>query len=114
MTERPAGTVTFLYTNIEGSTAHWEQAPAAMRWAVDRHATLIRQAVAAYDGHVFRTVGDGTCAAFATAPAALAAQQTRVTKPWGKIGLLRVRLAAQPDSSPPAPAAAWLRNSVSV
>src|SRR5262245_34569386 len=72
MAEPPTGTVTHLSTDLEGSTALWEARPRAMRAAVERHDTLIRQAVAAHHGHVFRTVGDGLCAAFAATPDAVA------------------------------------------
>ncbi len=69
----PAGTVTFLFTDIEGSTRLWEETPEAMRLALARHDTLLRQAIEDNDGVVFKTVGDAFCAAFATAPNALAA-----------------------------------------
>src|SRR5262245_17788115 len=100
MAERPdlpAGTVTFLYTDLEGSTRQWEQHPAAMRAAVARHLALLRAAIRAQGGHVFRTVGDGVCAAFATAPAALgaaaAAQRVLQGVAGGAGGPLRARLA---------------------
>jgi hypothetical protein len=67
-----------------------------MRAAVARHDTLIRQAVATHHGHVFRIAGDGLCAAFATAPKAVAAaltgQQALLDEEWGETPL-RVRLA---------------------
>ncbi len=63
MAELPAGTVTFLYTDIEGSTALWERHPTAMRAAVERHDGLLRQAITGHHGCVFRRVGDGLCAA---------------------------------------------------
>lgn len=69
----PSGTITFLFTDIEGSTQLWEQYPEAMKVALARHDTLLRQAIEAYQGHVFKTVGDAFCAAFPTAPEALAA-----------------------------------------
>jgi predicted ATPase/class 3 adenylate cyclase len=97
MAELPSGTVTFLYTDLEGSTARWEQAPAAMRRAVARHDALLRQAVVAHGGHAFRSTGDGLCAAFATAPAAvaaaLAAQRALHAEAWGEAGPLRARMA---------------------
>src|SRR4051794_21254705 len=93
----PRGTVTFFYTDLEGSTRQWEQQPAAMRAAVDRHMTLLRRAIQAHLGHVFRTTGDGLCAAFTTAPdalsAAVEAQRAVQGEPWGKTGPLRVRMA---------------------
>lgn len=74
----PTGTVTFLFTDIEGSTKLWERYPIAMRAALAHHDTLLRQAIEAKAGYVFKTVGDAFCAAFTTAPqaveAALAAQ----------------------------------------
>ncbi len=69
----PSGTVTFLFTDIEGSTALWEHQPQAMSAALARHDALMRDAIASRNGWVFRTVGDAFCAAFATAPEALAA-----------------------------------------
>ena len=69
--QRPTGTVTFLFTDIEGSTTRWEQQPAAMRAALARHDALLRAAIEAHGGLVFKTVGDAFCAAFACADAAL-------------------------------------------
>jgi predicted ATPase/DNA-binding SARP family transcriptional activator len=69
----PEGTVTFLFTDIEGSTRLWEEQPEAMQAALARHDALLRQAIEARAGWVFKTLGDQFCAAFATAPDALAA-----------------------------------------
>lgn len=55
----PTGTVTFLFTDVEGSTRLWEQQPAAMRQALVRHDALIEQAVACHDGVVVRPRGEG-------------------------------------------------------
>ena len=68
MTTRPSGTVTFLFTDIEGSTRRWEQHRAAMKEALARHDTLLRRAIEAQGGYVFRLEGDAFRAAFATAP----------------------------------------------
>src|SRR5437870_4001298 len=73
MQELPSGTVTFLFTDIEGSTKLWEQYPEAMQLALARHDALLRHVIEAQNGRVFKTVGDQFCAAFATAPEALAA-----------------------------------------
>ena len=62
MTDLPTGTVTFLFTDIQGSTALWERHPGAMRQAQVRHDALLRDAIATHRGHVFRPVGDGFCA----------------------------------------------------
>ena len=98
MTALPAGTVTFLFTDMEGSTAHWEQQRAAMQAALARHDAILREAIAAHGGHVFKTVGDGFYATFVTAPdaveAAVAAQQALQAEAWGaETGPLRVRMA---------------------
>ena len=69
----PNGTVTFLFTDIEGSTRLWETQHAAMQAALPRHDALVRHCIAAHGGHVFKTGGDAFCAAFHTAPDALAA-----------------------------------------
>jgi predicted ATPase/class 3 adenylate cyclase len=93
----PTGTVTFLYTDIEGSTAGWERDPAAMKAAVAHQEALLRAAIDAHHGHVFRTVGDGLCAAFARSPdavaGALAAQQALHAESWDGVGPLRARMA---------------------
>ena len=86
MTTPPAGTVTFLSTDIEGSTTRWEHAPEAMQVALARHDALLRAAIAAHEGVVVQTGGDSFVAAFATAPAALLAalqaQRALQTEPW--------------------------------
>ncbi len=73
MSEPPTGVVTFLFTDIEGSTQLWEQAPEAMKRALAWHDRVLQGAIAAQGGYLFKTVGDAVCAAFPTAPAALAA-----------------------------------------
>jgi len=69
----PTGTVTFLFSDIEGSTERWETDRDAMRSAVARHERIVRDAISRHNGYVFKTVGDGVCAAFRTAPEALSA-----------------------------------------
>ena len=92
----PTGTVTFLFTDIEGSTPLQQKFPAAMRDALARHHAILRDAIAANDGHVFNVIGDAFCAAFSAAPAgataALAAQRALNAAPWGETGPLRVRM----------------------
>src|SRR5213593_4107212 len=96
-TPLPSGTVTFLFTDIEGSTRLWEQHPEAMRPALARHDALLRSTLQSHGGHVFKSMGDQFCAAFATAPealaAALVAQRALGAEPWGEVGPLRVRMA---------------------
>ena len=97
MRQPPTGTVTFLFTDIEGSTKLWESSPEAMRPALERHDLVLRQAIAAHNGYVFKTVGDAFCAAFATAPegltGALAAQLALAAEPWETETPLLVRMA---------------------
>jgi predicted ATPase/class 3 adenylate cyclase len=97
MSPMPGGTVTFLFTDIEGSTKLWEQHPDAMRTALARHDELLRQAIEDNEGVVFKTIGDAVCAAFATAPdalnAALAAQCSLHSEHWPDALSLRVRMA---------------------
>src|SRR3954453_3938212 len=97
MAELPSGTVTFLLTDVEGSTALWEEAPEAMRAALARHDALLRAAIGEHGGQVVKTTGDGFHAAFARATdavaAALAAQRRLLAEPWGRAGPVRVRMA---------------------
>ena len=94
---RPTGTVTFLFTDIEGSTRLWEAQPEAMPAALARHDELMRYAIGSRSGHVFKTVGDAFCAAFHTAPdalaAALEAQRALHLERWPEAVKLRVRMA---------------------
>jgi class 3 adenylate cyclase len=69
----PSGTVTFLFTDIEGSAALWERERQATARAVERHLDLLRGAITSQGGVVFKIVGDAVQAAFATAPAAVEA-----------------------------------------
>src|SRR5262249_10985005 len=69
----PEGTITFLFTDIEGSTRLWEEHAEAMREALVRHDALLRHAIRSHGGHVFKTFGDQFCAAFVRATEALAA-----------------------------------------
>jgi predicted ATPase/class 3 adenylate cyclase len=93
----PTGTVTFLFTDIEGSTERWERHRDAMRSAVRRHEEVMREAMAAHDGHVFKTIGDAFCAAFynvaAAIAAALDAQRSLAKQDWSAVDGLKVRMA---------------------
>lgn len=76
MAERPTGTVTFLFTDIEGSTRLWEDQPNAMRLVLARHDALLRDAIESNDGTVFKTIGDAFCAVFERACDAVNAAAT--------------------------------------
>ena len=97
----PSGMVTFLFTDIEGSTTHWEQHKEAMRRSVARHDAILRETIAAHGGSVFKTVGDAVCAAFAhpvaAVSAALDAQRAFHTEAWEATGPLWVRMAVHTD-----------------
>jgi predicted ATPase/class 3 adenylate cyclase len=99
MSGLPTGTVTFLFTDVEGSTRLWEQHPQAMRLALARHDALIEETVAGHGGVVVRPRGEGDSrfAVFARATEAVAAaaalQQALHTEPWPAETPLRVRLA---------------------
>jgi len=69
----PTGTVTFLFTDIEGSTPLWEQFPDAMQIALARHDALLRRAIESSEGCIVKTTGDGVYAVFGDAAHALAA-----------------------------------------
>jgi predicted ATPase/class 3 adenylate cyclase len=97
MSDLPSGTVTFLFTDIEGSTRLWEQHSEAMRHVLTRHDVLLRQAIERHNGHVFKTIGDAFYAAFSTASealgAALSAQQALQAEARGAGRPLQVRMA---------------------
>ncbi len=97
MNNPPTGTVTFLFTDIEGSTKKWEQYPDAMGAAVTRHDVLLREAIEVQGGYVFKTVGDAFCAAFgnpqAALAAALSAQRTFLAQDWSEVDSIRARMA---------------------
>jgi predicted ATPase/class 3 adenylate cyclase len=92
----PSGTVTFLFTDIAGSTRHWDTAPDAMRTALERHDVIVREAIARHGGAVFSTGGDGFGAAFARAgdacAAATDAQTELASAPWPEGAEIRVRM----------------------
>jgi predicted ATPase/class 3 adenylate cyclase len=94
---QPTGTLTFLFTDIEGSTRLWDQSPGMMQTALARHDAILRNAIESSGGFVFKTVGDAFHAAFPTAAAALAAalaaQEQLLNQDWGDLGPVRVRMA---------------------
>jgi predicted ATPase/class 3 adenylate cyclase len=95
MSAQPTGTVTHLFTDIEGSTALWEQHPEAMPAALARHDAVLRETIQAHAGHVVKSTGDGFYAVFPTAPAALAAALAALralqVEAWGE-AVIKVRM----------------------
>jgi predicted ATPase/class 3 adenylate cyclase len=99
--ELPTGTVTFLFTDVEGSTRLWEENPEAMKKALSRHDEIVRGAIERNQGVVFSTMGDGMAAVFVSAPAALRAtleaQQELAVEAWRETGPLLVRMGLHSD-----------------
>ena len=86
MADPGSGTVTFLFTDIEGSTRLWEDHPDAMPEALAQHDAILSDAVDSAGGHVVKTTGDGVFAVFGRADAALMARWRRSgpsTLPFG-------------------------------
>ena len=71
----PSGTLTFLLSDVVGSTRAWEDHPDAMKAALERHDSIVRGAIEAHDGYVFSTAGDAFAASFGRASDAVAAAQ---------------------------------------
>src|SRR5271168_4954012 len=75
----PSGVVTFLFTDVEGSTRRWEADAEGMRAALAAHDEVLRKAIEEHGGWLFKHTGDGVCAAFASpgsaVDAAVAAQR---------------------------------------
>jgi predicted ATPase/class 3 adenylate cyclase len=93
----PSGTVTFLMTDIEGSTRLWEEYPEEMAVALRRHDDLLRQCIEDNAGYVVKTVGDAFHAAFPTGAQAVAAatnaQRLLGDEEWPAPVTVRVRVA---------------------
>ncbi len=96
MAELPSGTVTFLFTDVEGSSRLWEDHPDAMHDVLARHDEIVRGAIESHGGHVVKTTGDGFHAAFRTArdalEAALSAQQALAVEPPVQGVVVKVRM----------------------
>jgi predicted ATPase/class 3 adenylate cyclase len=97
MVQLPSGTVTFLFSDVEGSTQLLERHGAAMGGALARHHALFEQIIERHGGAIFETVGDAVYAAFPTAAAAVAAaldgHRALAAEDWGSLGRLAVRIA---------------------
>ena len=67
MNSLPTGTVTFLFTDIEGSTKLWDEHPEAMKSALEEHDSILKEAIELNHGYIIKTTGDGVHAVFTTA-----------------------------------------------
>ena len=92
MVELPSGTVTFLFTDLEGSTRLWEEQPEAMTAALARHDAIVRGAIASHHGRVVKTTGDGFHGVFARPDDALGAAVEAQRAIAGEAGEGGVRL----------------------
>jgi predicted ATPase/class 3 adenylate cyclase len=103
MGDFPTGTVTFLFTDIQGSTRLWQEQPDAMAIAHARHDKILREAIESYHGYIFQIVGDSFSAAFQNAvggvQAVLAAQRGLQTETWGETGAIKVRMGLHTGSA---------------
>lgn len=93
----PTGTVTFLFTDIEGSTQRWDRFGRDMETALRRHDVILREAVERHDGVVFKTIGDAFCVVFGRAESALEAalglQRDIAREDFSAVDGIRVRAA---------------------
>src|SRR5206468_860087 len=89
--------MTFLFSDVEGSTRLLERFPRAQPLALDRHDAILTAAIASHHGAILETVGDGFYIAFARASdavgAALDAQLALRAQDWGEVGGIKVRMA---------------------
>ncbi|HRQ21904.1 MAG TPA: adenylate/guanylate cyclase domain-containing protein, partial [Anaerolineales bacterium] len=91
----PTGTVTFLFTDIEGSTKLWREHPEGMSKSHARHNAILQNAIETNNGYIFQVIGDAFCAAFHRAgdaiKAALQAQVELTSEAWGE-AVIKVRM----------------------
>ena len=92
----PSGVVTFLFTDVEGSTQIWEDRPVEMEGALAAHDEIVRRTIEACGGYVFSTQGDSFAAAFerpddAVAAACSAQQELHAAELGPDLGL-RIRI----------------------
>ncbi len=97
MATLPTGTVTLLFSDIEGSTKRWTEHPEEMARALRRHDEVLRSTIEAGGGHVFKTMGDAFCAVFWRPQDAIAAvidaQRLLIAEDFSDVDGLRVRMA---------------------
>lgn len=103
MSSLPSGTVTFLFTDIEGSTKLWQEQPEAMTISHARHDEILRTAIESNHGYVFQIVGDSFSATFHNAVdglrAVISAQRGLQTESWGETNALKVRMGLHTGSA---------------
>ncbi len=102
----PTGTVTFLFTDIDGKTPLWDREPQTMRPALAQHDAVLRMAFAAHGGQVYKFIGDVVQAAFALlangVAAAPAAQRELAAVAWPTCVPRRVSVGLRTGPAEPA------------
>lgn len=97
MNKIPTGTITFLFSDIEGSTQRWEKDRESMQSAFNRQEEIMRAAMENHGGYVYKMIGDAFQVAFSSAPAALAAaleaQRGVQNESWEGPGPIKLRMA---------------------
>ncbi|NNL48178.1 MAG: adenylate/guanylate cyclase domain-containing protein, partial [Acidimicrobiia bacterium] len=95
-TDLPAGTVTFFFSDIEGSTQLVQRLGPDYRQVLERHGSIVREGLSRYGGIEIGTEGDSFFAVFESAPAAVEAtiwvQRALAEEPWPDMGAVRVRI----------------------
>lgn len=101
----PAGDLTFVFTDIEGSTPRWESNPARMRAALELHDALVQGVIAGFGGIVFNHTGDGVTAVFEDIDAAVAAavdvHRALQSADWPDDDRLKVRIGVNAGHAEP-------------
>lgn len=97
------GVLTFLFTDIEGSTAHWDRSPDAMASALLTHDQILSETLTLHSGTIFKRVGDAFCCTFLrpldAIAAAIDAQHKLAGQTWNAIGPLQVRIGIHTGSA---------------
>lgn len=92
----PSGNLTFLFSDIQGSTPLWESDPIGMSHALELHNAALHGAIKLFNGRVFKIIGDEFQAVFAqpvdAIQAAVAGQRALGQTAWEHVGPLRVRM----------------------
>src|SRR5581483_4553893 len=91
------GVLTFVFTDIEGSTTRWDRAPDAMANALATHDIIVSETLQAHGGTIFKRLGDGFCCVFPVpahaAGAAIEVQRKLASQAWDRaVGDLRIRI----------------------
>src|SRR5437870_5450715 len=105
MAELPSGTITFVFTDIEGSTRLFQRLGPGYEALLQDHRRLLRSAFERHEGHEVATEGDSFFVAFAKASdalnACLQAQRSLAEHPWPEDAVIRVRMGIHSGEATP-------------